>query len=676
MAYLALVFAALALAPHGYAANVSPVNKVLQMMSEMKTKGAALMAEEAKTYAAYSEWVVDQERKLTFEIETGHKDTEMLLAEALLSDNDVDKLRSSVTALENEMASTQKEKSDATALRNKLHAEYVKLSEDYSESIDALNRALQTMQSTNYDVPQAMALMQRMSASTPGMRGVLAAMLEEKEDQTTRGGFLQETAKGAPSAAAYEFQSGGIVQVLEKLSKKFENELHEVESQETNQVNNYQMEMLHLDDALRTLKKDLEEKSVKRTKRATDSASAKGDLATAKDDIAEDEQTLRDMKATFAAKTETFKANQATRKQELETISEAVAIFSNPSQIRAGMDAATSVSVSHSKHFGLLQKPWTSFLQLQSGVEARVSAQNRAILFLKKKAQLLSSEVLRDMAAQAVTSPFDKVINMIKALLTKLKESAESEADRRSWCEKEAKSNELKQDKKSSSVNQLAATHDLLTQTIASISKRIATLSQEQADLQSAISEATTQRQAEKATNLETIKDATEGADVTKQALVLLKEFYSAQSSLLQEGSRQEPAMAAYKGMVSTNGGVMGMLQTISSDFSRLKADTTVAESSAARDYDSFMKDAKGSKKFKYFRERDAKREKDQKEWELRKTAQELQATQEELDKAMDYKHELKSACVEVRVSYEERVMRRKEEIEALKEAYKILDQK
>merc|ERR1719352_2090094 len=120
------------------------------------------------------------------------------------------------------MAVTQKEKSDATSVRNKEHAEYVKLSTDYSESVDALKQALNTMQSRNYDVAQATALMQRMSKSSSGMRRVLAAFLEQKE--TGKGGFLQAEETGAPAASAYEFQSGGIVDLLEKFLKKFENE--------------------------------------------------------------------------------------------------------------------------------------------------------------------------------------------------------------------------------------------------------------------------------------------------------------------------------------------------------------------------------------------------------------------------------------------------------------------
>merc|ERR1719478_1745077 len=198
------------------------------------------------------------------------------------------------------------------------------------------------MESKNYDVPQAMALMQRMSESRLGMRRVLAALLQEKE----------ETAKGGPAVAAYEFQSGGIVQLLEKFLKKFKGELEEVEAEESNQAHNYDNEMIHMSNTIDYMNKELEEKSTLKAKRASESAAAKSDLAATKRELAEDKKTLADMKATFAAKSDQFKANQEVRKQELEAISKAIEIISDP-----------SVSSSYSEHVNFQQ---TSLLQVRS----------------------------------------------------------------------------------------------------------------------------------------------------------------------------------------------------------------------------------------------------------------------------------------------------------------------
>merc|ERR1719162_2682407 len=406
------------------------------MLSEMKAKGELMLQEEGKTYAAYSEWVSDQERKLGFEIKTAKSDSEKLLAAIAEADSSVKKLGDQIKELDVETSTAEQEKQAATELRAKQHAEYVEISTDYSESVDALARAIQTMESKNYDVPQAMALMQSMAASKPGMRRVLAAFLQEKEAR----------AQGGPEVAAYEFQSGGIIALLEKFSKKFKDELAEVESAESNQAHNFDLEMIHLSDTIAYLNKEHEEKSVLKAKRSSASAAAKGELTDTKADLAEDQTTLKDMKATFTAKSDTFKANQAVRKQELEAIGKAIEIISDP-----------NVSGSYGKHINLVQAAKSTFLQMRS-VRQRVSSRQMGVAqFLARKASLLSSEALKNLASQVQSNPFDKVVQMIKDLVAKLKEEAAAEAEHKQWCDEQLKDNKLKREKKTTKVNKLNA---------------------------------------------------------------------------------------------------------------------------------------------------------------------------------------------------------------------------
>jgi regulator of replication initiation timing len=261
---------------------------------------------------------------------------------------------------------------------------------------------------------------------------------------------------------------------------------------------------------------------------------------------------------------------------------------------------------------------------------------------------------------------------MIKDLVAKLKEEAAAEAEHKAWCDGQLHDNKIKREKKTAKVNKLSASIESLTQSIAGMAKKIQTLKEEQAALTLAMSKATTQRDLEKTTNTDTMKDAAAGEQATKAALVVLKEFYASQGSFLQ----QVPEMAAYKGMSSAKGGVVGMLEVITSDFARLHADTKASESAAAAEYASFMADATASKKSKHDLEFKTSLEKDQTEFEKAQTTKDLESTQIELNKALEYQQYLKPVCLEVHVSYEERVARRKEELAALKEAYEILDKK
>jgi hypothetical protein len=231
----------------------------------------------------------------------------------------------------------------------------------------------------------------------------------------------------------------------------------------------------------------------------------------------------------------------------------------------------------------------------------------------------------------------------------------------------------MKRDKKTIAVDKLTAQIGQMASEIAEMAADIETLAKEQAELTKSMSEATEVRTKEKAANEEAIADSKAGAEAVKQALVILQEFYSSQSSLLQS-KKQVPEMAAYTGMQGAKGGVLGMLEVIETDFMRVVAETTAAESQAAKEYSSFMKEAEDSKKRKHEKEVKMRLDKDQLEFEKSELTKDMESEQEQLDMANKYYEDLKPQCVEVKVSYEERAARRQEELAALNEAYEILD--
>merc|ERR1719321_907414 len=126
--------------------------------------------------------------------------------------------------------------------------------------------------------------------------------------------------------------------------------------------------------------------------------------------------------------------------------------------------------------------------------------------------------------------------------------------------------------------------------------------------------------------------------------------------------------------MQSENGGVVGMLEVIESDFARLEADTNAAEASAQKVYDAFMTDSKVDSEAKStdIEHKTAKKQDEEQALTVKKA--DLEGTQKELDAALAYFDKLKPSCVDAGVSYEGRVSRRKEEIESLQEALRILN--
>merc|ERR1719235_3161710 len=163
------------------------------------------------------------------------------------------------------MDSKAKDMQAATEIRDKEKEDYVKTHTDYSESIEAVTKAESVISAKSGDVAQAMMLLQTVSKKRyvpANARRVLDAFLETATPAPPAG--LSVT---APEANAYEFQSAGIVEMLEKLKDKFEDLRSELEKEEMDAKHAYQMLMQQLQDTIEKLKKQLGRKTERKTQR-------------------------------------------------------------------------------------------------------------------------------------------------------------------------------------------------------------------------------------------------------------------------------------------------------------------------------------------------------------------------------------------------------------------------
>jgi len=303
-------------------------------------------------------------------------------------------------------------------------------------------------------------------------------------------------------------------------------------------------------------------------------------------------------------------------------------------------------------------------------------AQQKTAFYLQEQAKHLNSRVLSALAVRVTEDPFGKVKKMIKDLIVRLMEEANEEAEHKGWCDTELSTNEQTRKEKTESVQMLHAEIDELKSSLAQLGEDITELSKAVAELDAGMAKATEMRQSEKAENTNTIKDASDAQTAVAQALVVLKEFYAkaAESTALVQVGAPDIFDAPYKGMGAESGGVVGMLEVIESDFARLEAETSSAEATAQKTYDEFMTDSKVDKAQKTTDSEHKTAKKQDQEQALTVKSSDLEGTQKELDAALAYYDKLKPSCVDAGVSYEDRVGRRKEEIQSLQEALKILN--
>jgi len=639
-------------------AEVTPVQKVVEMLNGMMEKGKKGKHEEQVQYAAYKQFCDDTAVEKQRLIKEASQSIEVLKADIEKDTSDATTLSQEISGHEADVSVWNGDKKAATKVREIERSDYQAMHTDYEESVDALSRAVVMLKKQAYDkkqgsFAQVKSLNQLKLIPQEAKNAIDTFLMQEPDDEGL--------AVSAPEANAYEFQSSKIVDMLNKLLDKFVEEKTALEKEEMNSKHAYDMLMQDLTAQIAQSQQDRDEKSEAKAAALQHKADAKGDLEDTSTTMLADKKYLGDLTATCEQKAGDFENRQQLRADEIEAIEKAIEIISSG-----------SVSGNAAKHLpGLLQKK-RSFAQLRT--IGRSDAQTRVAQYLQDEAARLNSRVLSALAVQAQDDPFGKVKKMIKDLIVRLMEEANEEAEHKGWCDTELSTNEQTRKEKTTAVEMLHAEIDQLEASITKLTEDITELSGAVADLDTAMASATGLRQEEKAKNADTIGDSQEAQTAVAQALTVLKEFYAKAAESTSFVQQPEVFDKPYKGMQSENGGVIGMLEVIESDFARLEADTTASEATAQKEYDEFMTDSQVDKAQKSTDVEHKTAKKQDEEQALTTKRADLEGTQKELDAALAYFDKLKPSCVDAGVSFEDRVSRRKEEIESLQEALKILN--
>merc|ERR1719460_3507159 len=226
----------------------------------------------------------------------------------------------------------------------------------------------------------------------------------------------------APQTNAYEFQSGGVVEMLEKLKDKFQDEKHELEKAELNEKHAYEMAAEDLHSSIDAAEKESAEKAKAKAEAEQGVAADKGDLADTTSTRDEDQKYLDGVMTQCQAKSKSYEQRQTVRAEELEALTKAIEVIQSP-------------AVSGHGETYLPAMVQTSLALRATGATKPV--QSNVAAFLKDAANRLDSRVLSMVAMHVQSDPFEKVKKMIKDLIVRLMEESTEEAEHKGWCDTE-----------------------------------------------------------------------------------------------------------------------------------------------------------------------------------------------------------------------------------------------
>jgi len=628
--------------------TASPVTKVVELLTGLQEKVTSEGAESKTAYEAFENMCEDRSRELKFEIKTGKSEIEQLQAVIAEETATITADTAKIEDLAGSIATAEGELKKATEMRATESDDFAAAEKELVETIDTIERAGAIIE-REMNKGASLAQLGGAQGLTEALTALVQANSVSSADKVTLTALIQSQNQdedvGAPDAAVYASQSGGISDALDSLKDKAEEQLADARKAETESLHAFEMKEQGLKDEIKFADKDM-----KATKKSMSAASekkavAEGDLTATSEDLAADEKSLEDLTQECMEKASAYEEEVASREAELKALAAA----------KTAVTEATDGAADQT--YSMAQTP--AFVQIGSG-------SNKAMRMVQKLAFTQHSAALAQLASRMESAlrtsddPFAKVKGLISSMLEKLEAEAESEATQKAFCDKEMSESGAKKEEATTEAEKLTTKIDQATAAATKLKEEVVTLQSELAELAKTQLEMDNMRAEEKAAYEKNKPEMEQGIEGVKLALKILRDYYSAD--------------AAHESGAGESTGIISLLEVCESDFSKLLATIVAEEEAAAAAYDKQTKENEITKATKdkdvVYKTKEAA--------SLEKSVTEMKSdrsgVQEQLDAVNEYIAELEKQCVAKAETYEDRVARRTAELAGLKSALEILE--
>jgi len=666
------------------AAQTNPIQKVIEMLTNLEAKILKEGEAEEKAYKEFFEWCDDAAKNKQFEIKTATAAVEKLKATIAKAKSDQEEADETIAKMVASIAQDESDLKDATLIREKENADFKAAEAELVEGIDMLERAIGIIERNM----KGSALLQQpietksVESLIKGVSVVLDAAAFSSANKQKLLGLIQnmqgdeddDAELGAPAPDVYKSKSGGIVDTLTSMKDDAEAELSEARKAEANSQHNYDMLKQGLTDEIAAAAHEKKEAEEGKAEAAGIQATAEGDLVVTEKDLADAQAALQAIGTDCMEKASDHSVSTQGRADELKALATAKKILQETTGGAEG------------QAYSFFQVASTS--QLQTGADLR---NFEVVNVLKRLAEQQHSAALSQLASRvAVTiryghangdDPFAKVKGLIEDMIAKLMKEAEAEASHKAYCDEEMSKTKAKKDELTADIEKLTSKIDSASARSADLKTDVKELQKELAELAASQAEMDKVREETHKAFVEAKADLEEGLEGVRQALSVLREFYQADAELLQQSGglgafMQQPAppVTKHEKASGAGGGIISMLEVIESDFAKNLAQEEEEEAAAQTAYDKLTQENKVTKTMK---EQDVKyktKEFTSLDKEVAELSGDREGAQTELDAVLEYYEKIKDQCIAKPEPYEERKRRREAEIAGLKEALSILE--
>jgi len=673
------------------AQKVTPVEKVIELIKKLQGQIEEEAKTEATQYDKYACFCKEQSDDKRYAIEKSNKKIKKLAARIGELDAEIADLNGDIANSAKRVTELEGEIKEAVAVRAKEHAAYLAEAKDMDDAISALEGAIKALQDSKSQLTDAKLDFVQLRALATQVLTTVSRSSSVSPSYAQLNAVTALAKLGGPGeATVYEYQSNDIIATLQGLLVDFKNMKKELDENEFGLRSASEMKTGNLANEMKFAEKEKTEKEEVSAMKTDQMHQAQEDKDQETKERDADQSFLDVLVEACQTKAQEWDQRSRTRAGELAAIAQALEALEsgvtpnwNANKKLAGLQLGAHNPITASGATSLLQVRGTNMRKQEI-------VTGRALQLISLKADTLKSRLLSALLIKAKASEdhFVKVRGLIKDLIARLEADAESEASQKSFCDREMASALSDLDRAQASLEELAAETARNESERAALLEDIDDLQKAIAELQKALNEATELRSTERDQNKKTLAEAEAGKEAVKFALQVLSEFYEgAAAGLVQyvppDSDRDGKTVGdlapevfdgEYNGRQESSKGIIGLLEVILSDFERTITTVTAAEKEAQEVFEEFEVDTNADI---------AEKQKDKAAKEARvaditdKLAQlkdEAADAKSLLDGSLAELEKLKPMCVQAEETYAERVAKRDQEIEALKQAIEILD--
>lgn len=657
-----------------------PVEDVIELMKRLSVQAEEQGKQEAVTYTKFEKWCADSEKTLEAAITKGEEQSEILSAKISSYDEEVAVLQEQITALGDELMRLDTAAQQAQSARTAENALYQTAESDYTSTIEAIDQAITALKTAATDTSSLLLVKKALtlsgSVASEEQRHQMEAFVQLAQPERPE---FEASGDHAGHVKKYAFKSNNVIELLKELKRKFEDDRLAANKAETNAVNAFDLAKAARDTLQGRASDAKLEKETRLGTTQGELNQTKAELLQTQTDLSADKGTLTQTEKACAIKKSEWVERSETREKEIEAMKAAIAILAKVTGVRT---EAPSNPVPPASPVDA--PPPASLLQLA------VDPKQRAVQILRASAHETHShamEMLAEEVSAHLTGPFDAINNMIQKMIFHLMNEQKEEDVHKNWCDLELNKTEISKENKENKMQELDIKIEEAQAMVQTLTLDIQAANEFADTVAAHVEEATKIRNLGKEENRLAAKDAQDAQEALANAIAVLEAFYKSSGAVekqswefVQRGvtlpSSPSTWEAGYTGVAdpaSQPEGIIVVLKQVSSDFSRMEAETMAQESS---DQEMFEQDMKLCAIEKARRLKEADMKAAEKSRQVNKIA-EMQSSHKhvsnEHEAVEQYLADLQHACVDGDSTYDDRKAARAKEITALKDAQGIL---